>query len=352
MIDDNTSVGSKNWSVFKQTQVRYKRQVDAPDRLDDVDDFVDFGRADGRIQRIVVPKSEDFAFYKGPVYGVNEFPGFLYAPQALSELLQAELSFLAVSSFCERPHSTNIDKVPCKIWEIDDGQRCMWEEWKLEQMETYTEASQMTSKSSSRPKYRSFRKLSWATMGYHYDWNTRSYNEKAKSPMPKLLERIAEIFAATSLLVDGQDPCFTASASIVNFYTPKSMMGGHRDDLEHALDKPIVSISLGRPAVFLLGGNTKDDQPVVAILVRPGDVMMMGGASRLRYHGMARLLPTTGLPSVEKDRVPDWDLQLSAKSLGKEAELSQFEEDDRRALASFLEQHRININVRQVYSGT
>ena len=74
-------------------------------------------------------------------------------------------------------------------------------------------------------------------------------------------------------------------------------MGGHRDDLEDkdAMDKPIVSISLGLPGIFVLGGAEKDEfesddqsstspHPVRALLLRPGDILVMGGPSRLNYH--------------------------------------------------------------------
>ena len=55
---------------------------------------------------------------------------------------------------------------------------------------------------------------------------------------------------------------FNASASIINYYSLKSNMGGHRDDLEVDFTKSVVSLSLGVPAVFLLGGNMKDDEVV------------------------------------------------------------------------------------------
>ena len=60
-------------------------------------------------------------------------------------------------------------------------------------------------------------------------------------------------------------------------------MGGHRDDLELDFTQPVVSISLGLPAIFLLGGDTKDCEPVVPILVRPGDVYLLAGDSRLCF---------------------------------------------------------------------
>eukprot|EP00957_Ditylum_brightwellii_P174320 13271547-Ditylum_brightwellii.AAC.1 len=66
-------------------------------------------------------------------------------------------------------------------------------------------------------------------------------------------------------------------------------MGGHRDDLEYDFSKPVISISLGLPSIFLLGGKDRNNY-AVPILVRPGDVMVLGGDCRLHYHGMARVV--------------------------------------------------------------
>ena len=63
-------------------------------------------------------------------------------------------------------------------------------------------------------------------------------------------------------------PSYQATACIVNYYTTKSVMGGHRDDVEEAVDKPVVSISLGqRPAVFIVGGSTLDATLVIPMVL-------------------------------------------------------------------------------------
>jgi alkylated DNA repair protein alkB family protein 1 len=297
-------------------------------------------------------KSPDL--YRGKIYGLTDFPGFLYAPQALSESLQLEVAYRAVSEYCEAPNATNIDICTPKDSEERKMDESMWELWKGEnEFGCKTKAR----KGSQTKKYRSFRKLSWATTGYHYDWTARSYHEGAKSPMPTLLGDLATLFARTALLVEkSKSTTFTPSASIVNYYNTKSNMGGHRDDLEMALDKPIVSISMGLPAVFLLGGKTKDDSPVVPILIRTGDVLCMGGDCRLNYHGMARLLPASvPVPDACVDQIASTPLHASLESLarssngGDNPKSEAIPENDRRALERFLSTHRININVRQVY---
>jgi alkylated DNA repair protein alkB family protein 1 len=113
---------------------------------------------------------------------------------------------------------------------------------------------------------------------------------------------------------------------------------------------------MGLPAIFLLGGKTKDDSPVVPILIRPGDVLCMGGDCRLNYHGMARLLPAfVHVPDACEDQILSPYLHISLESLarssngGENPKSEAIPENDRRALEGFLSTHRININVRQVY---
>ena len=74
-------------------------------------------------------------------------------------------------------------------------------------------------------------------------------------------------------------------------------MGGHIDDGEEARENPVVSVSIGSPCVFLLGGYTKDEAPI-AILLRSGDCLVLGGKARLRYHGVSKVfVATEGPPS-------------------------------------------------------
>ena len=65
-------------------------------------------------------------------------------------------------------------------------------------------------------------------------------------------------------------------------------MGVHIDGDETARDAPVVSVSLGDPGRFRLGGYTRRD-PSFSIPVESGDVMVLGGASRHCYHGIDRI---------------------------------------------------------------
>lgn len=126
--------------------------------------------------------------------------------------------------------------------------------------------------------------LRWASLGYHYDWTTRMYRPDLESPIPTPLATLCTAVANLLHL------SLTPEAAIVNYYPLNGHMSGHVDDAEHCMDEPIVSVSLGCPAVFLLGGRTKATKPI-PILLRSGDVVIMSGESRYCYHGIPCLLP-------------------------------------------------------------
>ena len=81
-------------------------------------------------------------------------------------------------------------------------------------------------------------------------------------------------------------------------------MGLHQDNDEGAASLeaglPVVSVSLGDTARFLFGGLRRRD-PVESILLESGDVFVFGGPSRLRYHGVSRILPRTAPPVLALD---------------------------------------------------
>ncbi len=81
---------------------------------------------------------------------------------------------------------------------------------------------------------------------------------------------------------------FAPNACLVNRYEPGARLTLHQDKDERDLRHPIVSVSLGVPAVFLFGGLKRSERPRRLTVVH-GDVVVWGGPSRLRYHGVAPL---------------------------------------------------------------
>lgn len=92
-------------------------------------------------------------------------------------------------------------------------------------------------------------------------------------------------------------PGFQPDACLINRYQPGAKLSLHQDKDELCLDAPIVSVSLGLPAVFQFGGAQRSD-PLKRLLLEHGDVVVWGGESRLWYHGIQPLKagehPATG----------------------------------------------------------
>jgi alkylated DNA repair protein (DNA oxidative demethylase) len=83
-------------------------------------------------------------------------------------------------------------------------------------------------------------------------------------------------------------PGFEPDACLMNSYEPGTRLSLHRDENERDLTQPIVSVSLGLPAVFLFGGHERGDR-ARRIGLASGDVVVWGGPLRLVYHGVAPL---------------------------------------------------------------
>jgi alkylated DNA repair protein (DNA oxidative demethylase) len=83
-------------------------------------------------------------------------------------------------------------------------------------------------------------------------------------------------------------PGFQPDACLINRYEPGARLTLHQDRNERDYTAPIVSVSLGLPAVFLFGGATRKERPR-RMRLESGDIVVWGGATRLAYHGIASL---------------------------------------------------------------
>lgn len=124
----------------------------------------------------------------------------------------------------------------------------------------------------------------WVTdrTGYRYD----AIDPETGLPWPLMPDCFLDL-AITAASQAGY-PAFRPDACLVNRYEPGARLSLHQDRNEHDFAHPIVSVSLGLPATFLFGGLTRGD-PVTRFALRHGDVVVWGGPSRLRYHGVAEL---------------------------------------------------------------
>jgi alkylated DNA repair protein (DNA oxidative demethylase) len=83
-------------------------------------------------------------------------------------------------------------------------------------------------------------------------------------------------------------------ACLINLYGPGTRMGLHQDRDEEDFDAPVLSLSLGAPALFRYGGLARTD-PTRSVRLMPGDALVIGGSSRLIFHGIDRLYPEPDL---------------------------------------------------------
>lgn len=102
-------------------------------------------------------------------------------------------------------------------------------------------------------------------------------------PMPAVFSALAERAALAAGFAR-----FKPDACLINRYVPGARLTLHQDKDENDFKAPIVSVSLGLPAVFLFGGNARKDKQR-RIPLEHGDVVVWGGPARLYHHGIAPL---------------------------------------------------------------
>ena len=90
---------------------------------------------------------------------------------------------------------------------------------------------------------------------------------------------------------------YAPDTALVNFYDAAARMGMHQDRDERA-DAPVVSLSLGDSCVFRFGTPRGRGRPWTDVELASGDLFVFGGASRLAYHGVPKILPGTGSSDV------------------------------------------------------
>ncbi|HMM65102.1 MAG TPA: alpha-ketoglutarate-dependent dioxygenase AlkB [Mesorhizobium sp.] len=127
--------------------------------------------------------------------------------------------------------------------------------------------------------------LGWVTdkeRGYRYQ-ATHPATGRPWPPIPEALLRVWRDVAACPL-----EP----EACLVNFYTSEAKMGQHQDRDEADFAAPVVSVSLGDDCLFRVGGPRRQDR-TVSLRLQSGDVLVLGGTSRLAFHGVDRIYPGT-----------------------------------------------------------
>ena len=128
--------------------------------------------------------------------------------------------------------------------------------------------------------------LGWVSDARGYRYDTR--DPDSGRPWPAMPVAFVEL--ATQAAARAGFEGFVPDACLVNRYDAGARLTLHQDRNERDFGAPIVSVSLGLPAVFLFGGLRRTERPR-RLPLRHGDVVVWGGPSRLRYHGVAAVKP-------------------------------------------------------------
>jgi DNA oxidative demethylase len=124
----------------------------------------------------------------------------------------------------------------------------------------------------------------WVTdrTGYRYDVNDPEAG-RPWPPMPPAFRELARQAASRAGFAE-----FSPDTCLINRYQPGARMSLHQDKDELDLAAPIVSVSLGLPAIFLFGGLKRSDR-LSRFRLQHGDIAVWGGPTRLAFHGVAPL---------------------------------------------------------------
>jgi DNA alkylation damage repair protein AlkB len=135
----------------------------------------------------------------------------------------------------------------------------------------------------------------WNAKTYKYETVRSDYDGLPVQELPEELKRLARRAAREAGMQIEPDVC------LINYYPETARLGLHQDKDERPetieAGVPVVSISLGATAMFMIGG-LKRKAAVKTVLLESGDAFVMGGPSRLRYHGVSKILAGTAPPSL------------------------------------------------------
>lgn len=178
--------------------------------------------------------------------------------------------------------------------------------------------------------------MRWSTLGYHYDWTNKVYDENYRNEFPSELNQLISVIADALGFVS-----YKSEAAIINFYPIGSTLSAHTDHSEFFLESPLFSISFGQSAIFLIGGLERENE-TLPILLNSGDILIMSAESRLCYHAV---------PQVFKSGCQFWNLNQDTarcEHLDYDDVNECLKSDEWKPFENYLIDSRINVNVRQV----
>ena len=136
--------------------------------------------------------------------------------------------------------------------------------------------------------------LGWVSdiTGYRY----QAEHPETGRPWPPIPHIVLQAWADLSGYPAPPEAC------LVNVYAPGTKMGLHQDRDESDFSAPVVSLSLGDTCLFRIGGSKRSD-PTHSFQLASGDALVLGGANRLAFHGVDRILAGTSTLLPEGGRI-------------------------------------------------
>ncbi|CAH8383987.1 unnamed protein product [Eruca vesicaria subsp. sativa] len=319
----------KKYKLYYEQDSKFSRKKKLPKPVD-LSSVLDFNSVSQEFNKTgALPDGVRVSESDSSVFCIVNRPGFYFIPNALSLEEQCKWIKESLTSFPQPPNRTNHNAIYGPVTDLfesaKDNKVLVQEDtnrWKFYDGE---EAKQRSCKSVSASVL--LRKLRWSTLGLQFDWSKRNYDVSLPhNNIPDGLYQLAKKHAAIAMPV-GEE--FRPEGAIVNYFGLGDTLGGHLDDMEADWSKPIVSMSLGCKAIFLLGGKSKEDNPH-AMYLRSGDVVLMAGEARECFHGVPRIF------------IDEENADIGAL----EPELSR---ESGHFCAEYIKSSRININIRQVF---
>ncbi|KAH7867149.1 hypothetical protein Vadar_029475 [Vaccinium darrowii] len=362
MYEPEVPTDDSERTAFRRAEKKYKLYYDQSSKSSkkkkqprpvDLSEVIDFGLILDSFNRNGELPSGVFLFpcdFDRPIFCLENRPGFYFIPRAISVEEQCHWIRESLTSFPQPPNRTNhnaiygpindlfVASTERKVLVEEEDISCTNEDsgsssfvnsldglirWKFREESGSTSSKGNGSKSI--PASVLLRKLRWSTLGLQFAWSKRNYDVSLPhNKIPDALAQLAKKMAAPAMPL-GQE--FHPEAAIVNYFSLGDTLGGHLDDMEADWSKPIVSMSLGCKAIFLLGGKSRQDLPQPMFL-RSGDVVLMAGEARECFHGVPRIFT-----DEENSELAHLEPQLSNPK-----DICYLE---------YIRTSRININIRQ-----
>ncbi|KAI8973004.1 hypothetical protein BDB01DRAFT_808318 [Pilobolus umbonatus] len=337
----------KNTSAFRCAERIYKsrflttekqQQIIDISRLKDTENIKEVQlkenlRSDSRFGE----EDDTWAKRKYQAYVIKDIPGLIVIPNPFTPAAQRQLVKDCLSTYAKPPHLSSLHD------QYSIPSEGLWPSYEQEENgsmgERYSDIFKSHNSSYLLPA-QLIKRQRWITLGYQYHWGTKQYDldhpisipPDIASMMKKIAMAIEDIGCEDASIpwinkYKGKE--FLPEAGIINYYQLQSTLMGHVDKSELNEEAPLISISLGHSCIYLIGGETKDTQPI-PLQLNSGDIIIMTAVAKKYYHGVPRILENT-LPEYmmtthSYEDCPDWALY------GK-----------------YMETSRINLNIRQVF---